>query len=410
MGNHLLALIVGFLFVIPATAQETIDDALPPSIHVRDWLTVNLRTKFQFDFGKFRPELDEKQKILLGRRIRFGADGALFRDLDYYVRVETAKGDPELRDVFLKYGMSPSFQIQGGRFKIPFGRDQLTDTAELNFVQRSRIGTLLAPGRDTGAMILGDVLEHKVQYSAGVFRHDGKNSEIEDFAELNERSPGGDHTVAARVTVAPAFQNLKVGWAVARSRVPAGLNTLRGVTVSNQIFFPRMYVNGARQRWGAELSWLLGSLLVRGEFMNVREQRLTQGLHGEDLPALRTRGWYLSATHPLFGHLDNGRPGRVLVSLLPGKGLGLFEATVRYETIHFGSETSAGSLPSRSPRAANVAANDDRVLTLGINWRANHYVKVQFNGVREILSDAVRTPIDGKNQYWTLIGRVQLFF
>ena len=144
--------------------------------------------------------------------------------------------------------------------------------------------------------------------------------------------------------------------------------------------------------------------------MNVREQRLAQGLHGEDLPALRTQGWYLSATHPLFGHLDNGRPGRFLLSLLPGKGFGLFEATARYETIRFGSETSAGSLPSRSPRAANVVANDDRVLTLGINWRANHYVKVQFNGVREILSDAVRTPIDGKNHYWTLIGRAQLFF
>jgi hypothetical protein len=84
MGNHLLALIVGFLFVIPATAQESFDDALPPSI-IRDWLTVNLRTKIQFDFGKFRPELDEKQRILLGRRIRFGADGALFRDLDYYI-------------------------------------------------------------------------------------------------------------------------------------------------------------------------------------------------------------------------------------------------------------------------------------------------------------------------------------
>ena len=107
-----------------------------------------------------------------------------------------------------------------------------------------------------------------------------------------------------------------MGWALARSQVPAGLNSLRGVTVSNQIFFPRMYVNGARQRWGAELSWLLRSLLVRGEFMNVREQRLAQGLHGEDLPALRTQGWYLSATHPLSGHLDNGRPGRFLVSLL----------------------------------------------------------------------------------------------
>ena len=62
MGNHFLALIVGFMFVIPATAQDSFDDAAPPSIHVRNWLTVNLRTKIQFDFGKFRPELDEKRR------------------------------------------------------------------------------------------------------------------------------------------------------------------------------------------------------------------------------------------------------------------------------------------------------------------------------------------------------------
>jgi phosphate-selective porin len=409
MGNHLLALVVGCLLVVPAIAQES-PEVVPPSIHPRDWLTVNLRTKIQFDFGKFRPELDDKQKLLLGRRMRFGADGTLFHDLDYYAQVETGKGTPELRDVFLKYRPSIGFQIQGGQFKIPFGRDQLTDTADLNFVQRSRIGTLLAPGRDTGAMILGEILERKVQYSAGIFRHDGRNSEIQNFAATNARLPGGNKTVAARIAAEPAFRNLKIGAAIARSRVLPGLNSLRGVTVSSQVFFPRMYVSGARQRWGAELTWLLKSLLLRGEFMEVSEQRLAQGLHGENLPSLRTRGWYLSATHPLFGHLDNGRPGSFLGSLLPGKGLGLFEATARYERIRFGSDGSAGSLPSRSPRAANVASNEDRVLTLGINWRASHYVKFQFNGVRELLSDPVRTPIEGENRYWTLISRAQLFF
>jgi phosphate-selective porin len=171
-----------------------------------------------------------------------------------------------------------------------------------------------------------------------------------------------------------------------------------------------MYVNGVRGRWGAELSWVLRSLFVYGEFMEVREDRLGQGLHGENLRPLRTRGWYVSATHPLFGHLDGGRPGSFLGSLLPGKGIGLFEATARYETVHFGTGAETGSLPSRHPRAANVIGNEDRVLTLGMNWRANHYVKFQFNGVRETLSDPMRTPIDGKNRYWTLIGRAQLFF
>jgi phosphate-selective porin len=90
--------------------------------------------------------------------------------------------------------------------------------------------------------------------------------------------------------------------------------------------------------------------------------------------------------------------------------LGLFEATARYEMICFGSEPFDGPLPSRNPRAANVAGNDDRAWTFGINWHANRYVKFQFNGVRETLRDPVRTPIDGEHHYWTLAGRFQLYF
>jgi phosphate-selective porin len=142
----------------------------------------------------------------------------------------------------------------------------------------------------------------------------------------------------------------------------------------------------------------------------VRDQRLRQGLHGEDLPALRIQGWYVSAVHPLFGNLKTVN-SRSLSSILPGMHLGLFEATARYELIRFSSESSAGSSPpSPSPRAANVIGNDERLWTFGINWRANTYVKFQFNGIREVLRDPSRTPVDGENRYWTMIGRAQIYF
>ena len=42
-------------------------------------------------------------------------------------------------------------QIKAGRFKIPFGREQLTGLTETDFIYRSGISTYLAPGRDVGA-------------------------------------------------------------------------------------------------------------------------------------------------------------------------------------------------------------------------------------------------------------------
>jgi phosphate-selective porin OprO and OprP len=402
-------------FIVPAIAQD--DKGAPPSIKVGNWLVVDPRAKIQLDLSAFKPELDVKHTILQGRRIRFGADGALFRDLAYTVRVETKRG-AEFRDVFLKYQRFDSFQVQAGRFKIPFGLDQLTDSGELDFVHRSRIGSIVAPGRDTGLMILGETPEGTLHYSTGIFRHDGRNSEVEDFAAVNEVEPGGNKTVAARVTVQPAaifaasipMRNLTVGAAFTHSDLTTGLSSLPGLTASGQVFFPRMYVSGARLRRGAELSGSLGSLSIKGEFMDAREERLGQGQRGEDLPALRTQGWYLSAVQRVLGHRDNARPVGFLRSILPGRQLGLVEATARYEMIRFGSVSSNSASPSRSPRAANVVANDDRAWTFGINWHASRYLKLQFNGVRETLLDPVRTPIDGESHYWTLATRLQIYF
>jgi phosphate-selective porin OprO/OprP len=411
------ALLCG-VFSIPAMAEDPVDRDAPLSMHAGNWLVIEPRAKIQLDFSGFRPELDDKRNIFQGRRLRFGVDGTLLQDFDFSVRVETNRGTPEFRDVFLKYHRFRALQMQAGRFKIPFGLDQMTDSGELDFMQRSRIGSILAPGRETGAMVLGEASESKVYYAAGVFQHDGRNSEIEDFAAANEYLPGGDRTVAARVTIQPgaflpalaALRNLRIGAAFTSSDLATGLSSLPGLTVSNQVFFPRMYVNGTRLRRGAELSWLVRSLSIQGEFMDVRDQRLGQGLNSEDLPPLRSEGWYLSATHPVLGHLDTRNDRGFLRSILPGTGFGLIEAAARYETIHFGSASSIGFSPSRNPRAANVIGNDDDAWTFGINWYASRYLKSQFNAVRETLSDPVSAPLSGQSRYWTLEGRVQFFF
>jgi phosphate-selective porin OprO/OprP len=415
----LAAIVVCCAQLVPALAQQSDERSAPPSIRAGDWLILNPRVKIQVDFRAYLPEFDEKRSIIQGRRLRFGADGALFRDLAYSIRVETRNGDPQFRDVFLKYQRFRSFQVQTGRFKIPFGLDQLTDSGELDFVHRSRIGSIVAPGRDTGAMVLGEVLESKIRYSAGVFRHDGRNSELEEFAAVNQSLPGGNRTVATRLTIQPAallsastppIRDFTIGVAFTRSDLATGLSSLEGITVSNQVYFPRMYAEGTRVRRGAELSLMLGSLSFNGEFMDAREQRLEQGLGGEDLPALKTQGWYLSAVQPVLGHIDSGSHSGFLRSIVPGRQLGLFEATARYEMIRFGSVAPDGASPSRSPRAANVVANDERAWTFGVNWHANRYVKIQLNGVRETLRDPARTPIEGESHYWTLESRLQLYF
>src|SRR5262245_28269241 len=273
VGNYFLALVISCLIVAPALAQDHPPDIASPSIQAGDWLSLKLRSTIQFDFGQFRPEVQDQQNLLFRRRIRFGTDGTLLRDFALTLLVETGKGEAEFRDAFLKYRRFRAFQIQLGQFKIPIGLDQSTDLGALDFVDRSRIGKILSPGRDKGAMILGDLLKNRLHYAAGVFQHDGRNSEVQDFTAVDKRLPGGSGTIAARMSMAPApaqfaegaFRNLRIGVAFSRNHVPAGLSSLPGLTVSNQVFFPRMYVNGVRNRWGADARWTLRSLSIQSE-------------------------------------------------------------------------------------------------------------------------------------------------
>jgi phosphate-selective porin len=144
---------------------------------------------------------------------------------------------------------------------------------------------------------------------------------------------------------------------------------------------------------------------VTGEFIHVQEARTKQGLRGEDLPDLLSRGWYLSGAWVVLGKKrpDQGEPS----NNFPLHGnLGAVEIGTRIEQIRFSSTEHPGR-PSRSLRAANVLPNSDRAVTFGVNWYMNRFMKVQFNFVREKIEDVQRTPLEGLSLYWTRMVRMQ---
>ena len=83
-----------------------------------------------------------------------------------------------------------------GKFKIPFGLDQLTGVTQNDFVYRSLGANYLAPSRDIGGMVHGRFFKRGLSYWAGVFKHDGDNAR-------SKKIQGGDDTFAGRVTGTP---------------------------------------------------------------------------------------------------------------------------------------------------------------------------------------------------------------
>ena len=419
-----------------------------PTLYLGKLGTVTFRAKFQADFRGYDPALstldgcgafaDSNGCLFEIHRARASLKGTVLKYFDFeverefkdtsrlFVREITLNKLYEVeeitnpwRDVYVDFRRFRKFQIQAGKFKVPFSLDQLSGDSDLDFIYRSRLGDSLAPGREIGIMAHGRFFKRALNYQLGLFKHDGDNARLSGSpAKELEETATGQGTIAGRLSGTPlrlaplpnALRKIEFGGAFTSSPVPDGVKGLRGRTTSKESFFPHMPVAGRRNRLGTEANWVSGPFTVKGEFVRVQEQRIKQSLLGKDLPDLLTHAWYLSGSWLLTGEekgkLDPNRPFR---KWLFWGGPGAVELAARYEQLRFSSADQTGR-PSRTPRAVNVLQNSDRVWTIGVNWYLNHWVKIQANAIWEKLEDPVfptRVPVEGRDRYRTQLIRIQ---
>jgi phosphate-selective porin len=385
-----------------------------PSFRVGSVFRIDLEAKFQEDIHSSyvgEPELERAEL----HRNRLGVQGHLFKKIEYEVERELTEKELDAgktpkspwKDVYVNLTFIKNAQLKIGKFKIPFGLDQLTGVTHNDFVYRSLGAIYLSPARDIGFMTHGSFFKHGLQYWTGVFQHDGDNAR-------SSKIQGGDETFAGRVTGTPfravmqGLGEVEVGSAFTISRLSDDSfrpNGLRGRTVMTQhVFYEPVYVKGARRRWEADVDWTVGPASARAEYTWVSDDRKQQGLGDDDLPDARARSWYVSGSWILTGERKT-RPVKAEGEFLQG-GWGAVELAARVEGIRF---ASAGGLdePFRSPRAETIFPETNRGLTLGVNWTLNRFVKFQFNAIREHVDDAERNPVLNGAAFWSRVIRLQ---
>jgi phosphate-selective porin OprO/OprP len=328
----------------------------------------------------------------------------VYDDLEYEFDAELRDRQRPWRDVYVNYRRFRAAEIQVGRFKIPFGLDQLTGIFNINFVERSLIASDLSPARDRGAMVHGQLARNTVRYQTGVFRRDGDSTR---FA-----GPSVDGTWAGRVELTPwentrtALRSAQIGLNATSGSLFEGLYGIRGRTLSTTVFVEPVYVKGQRRRLGIDGRWTPSAVSVQAEYIRVTDERNGQGLGDVDLPDALAQGWYVSGTWAITGERKGGgglEPARPF----PTKGAGALEVAARFEELRFSSAGTGDEPPFSNPRAANILPNRDRILTLGVNWYLNRFGRVTVNGTRETLQDPLRTPIPGRTRFWGGVLRLQ---
>ena len=141
---------------------------------------VEFKAKIQGDVRGYSPELGPDFGGFDLHRARLSLEGRFLMNLDFQVEREVRqylggdKATAPWRDVYVNYKAVAAVEVQAGKFKMPFSQEQVSGESSIDFVDRSRIGDLLAPGRDVGVMLHG-AFKNFVEYQAGGFRHDGDN-------------------------------------------------------------------------------------------------------------------------------------------------------------------------------------------------------------------------------------------
>jgi phosphate-selective porin OprO/OprP len=390
-----------------------------PSFRVGSVFRLDFQAKLQED-GRWSyavpPALDTWEL----HRNRLGIQGHLFKRIEYEVEYELT--EKELTDNDIEQGITPASQwkdvyvnlsyinnaqVQLGKFKIPFGLDQLTGVTQNDYIYRSLGANYLAPSRDVGGMVHGRVFKRGLNYWGGVFKHDGDNAR-------SKKIEGGDRTVAGRVSatpfrkIAPALGAVEIGTAFTISKLSDDSfrpNGLRGRTfVTQHTFYEPVYVKGQRRRWEADADWTSGPLSARAEYTLVLDGRQKQSIANTDLADARARAWYLSGTWVLTGE-DKVRPLKAAAPLFQG-GIGAVEVAARYERLWYDSVDPV-EVAFRNSRAESILATGEHAFTIGLNWTVNRFVKFQINGIREHVDDTDRNPVPNGAAFWSRVIRLQ---
>lgn len=114
-------------------------------------------------------------------RLRLKWDGYAFKPWFLYTVQVNVSDDLDLRDMYFTAAYDNNIMPRVGQWKVPFGRQELTSSSALQFVNRSIINDEFGYGRDRGVALMGGLgPQYNFSYSGGIFNGDGRNGKSRD--------------------------------------------------------------------------------------------------------------------------------------------------------------------------------------------------------------------------------------
>lgn len=326
-------------------------------------------------------------------------DGAFYKDYGFIVQADFPSSStgpsPTLQAGYIEWKRFDGFHLTFGQFKAPASQDRLISRLYSDFVEDD-ILTRFVPGYEIGVMASGKVgggrLGYQVATTNGRSHLDNQGRSRTDDSDAKE--------LVARLFVAPwakddrsAGQNLRFG--VYGSTTSVDKVAISGSSVNTfDIVTPELGVtmldpddgllDGRRTRLGEELSWAVGPVGIKAEYLKRRDEMSDGAGLTVDVPI---EAFYGSVTWLVTG--EKKKPEARVVPehpFLKDGGAGAIELALR---------VSGGEIGTEIGRIVDLEgqARELRAYTLGVNWWLARNLRVSADVVREEYG----TPIDFSN-------------
>jgi phosphate-selective porin OprO and OprP len=333
------------------------------------------RVHYKGQFAMDGPASDANDSYMQLRRIRTGVEGRLAKHYQYKIEYDFGRNSAVLTDGFLGLTHFDGANIRMGRFKVPFGAEELVSSNSIRFVERSMINRF-APSRRIGMDLRGK--SGNFGYQAGMF--DG--------------TMAGEWVFAGRFTL--GIEKFTIG-ANALTENNEGASSLIDFRSGHGTrwwgYHGDLVSDGSRMQLGFDLGFWGTPFHFFGEY-NLGEQDVA--LEGES-KALTHTGFTVQAGFVLTG--ENATVGGVTPrrDFDPATGgSGAFELMARYSQITTDDDAMdfarSGSVKSASE------------ITAGLNWYMSRHTKLMLNYVYTSFD----SPVSGSDSESGVLLRMQL--
>ena len=358
---------------------------------------VKFRGLVQADGRFFLDDQAQPQNdTFLLRRVEPTLEGSWGKLIGFRLQAQLAGDSASLNDAYVDLKFDPRATLRVGKYKEPFGLEQLRSSGSLAAIERG-LPTELTPARDYGAQLQGEFAGGTLNYAVGVF-----NGTI-DGRDAVSSNPDNEFDATGRVFWEP-FKNKANGLSGCAIGIAPSVGDEFGVvdakTINPQLpsyrtpgqvkFFGyradgvdpsnpalvNVVADGLHRRWSPQAYYYNGPLGLQAEYVtSEQEVRVATGANAGRVAHLENTAWQVVGSWVLTGedasYKGIARPDHPFA--VGGQGWGALELVARYGQLNIDDDAF--------PLFANPAksASGAQAWTIGVNWYLTSNFKLVAN-------------------------------